>query len=203
MAIDRSLKTGVVASVIATFAFIYLLDPALRLISFLLFDVFRSISHAYTDRLFAQAALLVAPDSGFLLLSAAGMSFCGFSAGLGTSFLARRWIKRRPEDGITRSVGTRRLARWSAISVLILANIAAIGLVFSTMFQLRVTTSFSQHLTAIAPYVGEQDLKMLRSRWTQMNSEVDFRAIYEQLNTVARANALTLPENKVYSFSSF
>jgi hypothetical protein len=79
MTLDRNLKIGIIASIIASFLFIYFLDPLLKFVTFLLFNVFRSLAHGYTDRLFEQAALLTAPDPSFHLLSLTLGFLTGFS----------------------------------------------------------------------------------------------------------------------------
>ncbi|MDP2682751.1 MAG: hypothetical protein Q8P28_08110 [Deltaproteobacteria bacterium] len=196
------MKIGIISSVVATILFIYLLDPLLRLITFLLFNVFSSVAQAYTDRLFAQAALLSGPDPSFALLS----FLAGISSGILSSFaFTLLFFWNRPEPPKKRQLLTRSqrwLLRWGGAAISLLLVGAMILMVFSTMFQLRITTSFTQHLATVAPYITDQDAKVLKSRWTRMRSESDFRALYHDLNQIAEKNELTLPENKVYSFSS-
>ena len=57
-------------------------------------------------------------------------------------------------------------------------------------------------MNAIAPYISEQQEKVLRSRRTQMKSEADYLMIYEDLQVIARANGIELPPNPVYSMKS-
>jgi hypothetical protein len=66
-------------------------------------------------------------------------------------------------------------------------------------FQLRVVSSFKQHMTTIAPYITEQRAKELYSQWTQMRNQQDYQRIYRELNRIAADNHVVLPENVVFS----
>jgi hypothetical protein len=202
MILDRNLKIGIISSVVATFLFIYLLDPLLRFLTFLLFKIFGSLARAYTDRLFEQAALLTAHDPSLFLLSLVA----GFLAGISTIMLIFLLFLYRPSDRLQEKLKSIRLPkaliRWSGVVLALLLIVTPTMYLYSTIFQLRITTSFTQHLVLLAPYISDQEAKLLRSRWTQMKSEQDFESLYGDLNKVAKTNGVVLPENKVYSFSS-
>lgn len=202
MFLDRNLKIGIFSSVVATFLFIYFLDPLLRFVTFLLFKAFGSVARGYTDRLFEQAALLTGPDPSLFFLSLFG----GFTTGISTSLLIFFLFLYPPSHRLEERVGSFHLPkafiRWSGIVVTLLLFVTPLMSLYGTMFQLRITTSFTQHLVLLAPYISDQEAKLLRSRWTQMKSEQDFDALYRDLNKIARTNGVVLPENKVYSFLS-
>jgi len=202
MILDRNLKFGIISSVVATFLFIYLLDPLLRFVTFLLFKTLGSLARGYTDRLFEQAALLTAPDPSLFLLSMVG----GFTAGISTTLLIFFLLMYPPSDRLQERLRNFRFPkafiRWSGIVLALLLIVTPVIFLHSTMFQLRITSSFTQHLVLLAPYISDQEAKLLRSRWTQMKSEQDFDALYRDLNKIAKTNGVVLPENKVYSSSS-
>jgi len=202
MILDRNLKIGIISSVVATFLFIYFLDPVLRFVTFLLFRTLSSLARGYTDRLFEQAALLTGPDPSLHLLSLVAGLTIGFSTTLLIFFL----LLYPPSDHVLKRVRNfhfpKAFIRWSGIVITLLMIVTSVMLLYSTMFQLRITTSFTQHLVVLAPYISDQEEKLLRSRWTQMKSKKDFEGLYRDLNKIAKTNGLVLPENKVYSFSS-
>ena len=69
---------------------------------------------------------------------------------------------------------------------------------YSNNFQSKLISSFNQHLIAIAPYTGDNDIKLLKSKWTQMKNQEDFNAIYKRLNQIAQSNNIILPKNQLY-----
>ena len=202
MTLDRNLKIGIISSIVATFLFIYLLDPLLRFVTFLLFTALGSLSRGYTDRLFEQAALLASPDPSLFLLALFG----GLIIGISTSLLIVSLLPDRPRDRLRERLRIfrfpRPVIRWGGIVASLLVIVAVVMILYGTMFQLRITTSFMQHLATLAPYMTDQEAKFFRSRWTQMKSERDFDALYRDLNQIAKKNGVVLPDNKVYSFSS-
>jgi hypothetical protein len=99
---------------------------------------------------------------------------------------------------------TRLLARlgrfpWSLVGSTLLLAVFIVAILYSMMFQMRVVSSFKQHMTTIAPYITEQRAKELYSQWTQMRSEEDYQRIYRELNRIADENHVVLPENIVFS----
>jgi hypothetical protein len=202
MILDRNLKIGIISSVVATFLFIYFLDPLLRFVTFLLFKTLGSLARGYIDRLFEQAALLIGPDPSFYVLSIV----CGIITGISTTLLIFFLFLYRPSDRLLKWLRSFRFLdaffRWSVIVLALPVIIMPAMFLYNTMFQLRITTSFTQHIVLLAPYISDQESKLLRSRWTQMKSEQDFEALYRDLNKIAKKNGVILPENKVYSFSS-
>jgi len=202
MILDRNIKIGIISSIVATFLFIYLLDPLLRFVTFVLFKGVGSLARGYIDKLFEQAALLTGPDPSLYLLSL----LTGFVTGASTSLLIILLFLYQPSDHLLERIRSfhfpKALIRWGGIVITLLMIVMCVMGLYSTIFQLRITTSFTQHIVVIAPYISDQEAKLLRSRWTQMKSEQDFDALYRDLNKIAKTNGVILPENKVYSFSS-
>ena len=197
MNIDRSFKIGVTSSVIAT-----ILDPVLRFGTFLLTHAFGTWARGYVDRLFERAALLTGPDTGLQVLAVILGLITGLLSGGTVGVVAAVASRaRRASAEAPRAETPRWIARWlspvRACVIIILINalliLQVLMLLHSTMFQVRVTSRFNQHLAAIAPYVADREVKVLRSRWTQMTSERDYQAIYTDLNRIAAANSVRLP----------
>ncbi|OGP67166.1 MAG: hypothetical protein A2W27_02760 [Deltaproteobacteria bacterium RBG_16_44_11] len=198
---DRNLKIGVISSIVATFLFIYFLDPLLRFVTFLLFKTFGSIAQGYTDMLFEQAALLTAPDPSLFLLS----MVTGITSGISMVVIIFFLFLNRPSEVLQKRIRRIRLPksviRWGVILLALFMLITPMANLYSTMFQLRITTSFIQHIVLLAPYISDQEAKLLRSRWTLMKSEKDYETLYQDLNKIAKKNEVVLPVNKVFSLT--
>lgn len=202
MHIDRNAKigiiSGIISGIIASFLIIYLFDPIFRAMSFVLFSVLGSTARWYTDGLFADAALLVGPDPSLFIL----IILTGFGCGLFFSaiILALVW---HPENADTPSHTwvpriSPRLGRAVIAAIAVTCILLLLLGFYSTEFELRITSSFNQHLAAVAPFISDQDVKVLRSRWTQMVSERDYTAINSDLEAIAMRNNITLPKNREY-----
>jgi hypothetical protein len=197
---DRAWKIGIATGVISTALFLYCLDPILRGVGVILFHLSGTVFQAYRDRLFAQAALGAPPDPALFLFTLVLGVFAGFftTAALVVTFGRGR---ARAIDGATLA-GGRRLRHAIVFAFVVLFNAFTLLFLYNTYFQIRITTSFRQHTTAIAPYVSDQEMKLLLSRWTQMRTEADYRAIYDGVKHIADINNVILPDNLMFSPTS-
>ncbi len=204
MAIDRSVKLGIISSLIATFVFIYFLEPILHLMTFALFNVFGSLARFYTDTLFEHAALLAPPDPALnlLALTLGVLSGACVGATVGASLATSQRIKVALKEGSDRLRIAIRVIHVGAYVLSFFFVVFFFLEIYSVTFELGVVTSFNQHLVAIGPYVSDQEEKVFRSRWTQMTSERDYRALYSDLERIAATNGVRLPENKIFSNTS-
>ena len=80
-----------------------------------------------------------------------------------------------------------------------IVDVILVLILWSDLFQLRVVTSFQQHMTAIAPFITDQQAKQFRSRWTQMRTKGDYDVIYRDLQKIADSNGIRLPPNYIYT----
>lgn len=65
--------------------------------------------------------------------------------------------------------------------------------------QLSLISSFTRHMRVLGPYMSPAQERVLYSEWALMESKADYDRIYLQLETIAKKNAIRLPENKIYS----
>ncbi|HWY51660.1 MAG TPA: hypothetical protein VNW72_09270 [Chthoniobacterales bacterium] len=200
MKIDRAWKIGIATSLIGTVIFLYCLDPILRLVSLILFRFSGTLFHIYTDRLFAQAALGVGPDPALYLFTLVLGAVCGFLTILGITIGVVRLPHRAAELASSNRARSRRV--WGLIILVLLLDLGTLLILYNTFFQMRIITSFRQHTTAIAPYITDQEMKVILSRWTQMKGEADYNAIYRDLKVIADKNHVVLPDNLVFRATS-
>jgi hypothetical protein len=198
MKIDSSFKVGIVSSIIGSCIFLIFLEPILHGISGILFGFGAGIFHAYTDRLFAQAALLTPPYSSFEVYIFVIAAMVGVAIGYTAARIAfwRSFTTAKPR--LDRFSRLRRFPRYLLVFDA-LAILALVMLSYSHLFQLRVISSFRQHMLAVAPYISDAQTKQLYSEWTQMRNEADYLRIYNELSHVAQQNNIRLPENIVFS----
>jgi hypothetical protein len=202
MAIDRSIKVGIATSIVATALFIYFLDPILSLFGRTATQLVAHLYSGYIDHQFEQAALCSSFDAAFLLLAATCAAILSFSWGFCAAIVVNTLRLKRglpPPTPILNLVHRRYLRT----TLIVVAFVTALTLsmppaLWSGWFQLKVTSSFRQHMTALAPYLTDQEDKLIRSQWSQMRSRHDYDAIYSRLNDVAAKNNVKLPQNPVY-----
>lgn len=189
MQIDRSMKTGIASSLIATVVFLYLLDPVLSFSARLLF---RTIPDAYADRLFKEIAtgnpdfayeviVLVFSASTVLSLIVAFKSQLPRAARL----VAERKNLRRSLEGSMRVLAA--LMIWLALFHS-----------FDGYVRLRIRSSFEQHLAILAPVLHDDGVVRVRAAFASMTSRSDYERLRAQLSAVAKANGLALPPNRLY-----
>ncbi len=203
MEMSRSVKVGIITSLTATFLFIYFLDPILILLGSIIVEVSSRVYSAYLDRLFMQASLGVTHDPAFFVL----MSIYGFAIGAPVGMITVVTMMKR-KSKIDKKEGAEKPKRsgkkivilmviiWSAMYITLFMSL------WSLWFQLKITSSFEQHMKTVAPYLEEDEEEIIWSKWTQMKSEKDYNAIYKRLKDIAAENSVELPPNPVYTIKS-
>lgn len=195
---SREWKIAIIGGIIASAVFLYLLDPILKFASFVFFTVGKNVFRAYTDRLFAQAALLTGPDPGLFLFVGSVVTFSVTMSIVVLGIILQRRARRaeRPPRAPVR------VQIWILLLLVLLSDFVSLLFLYNTFFQIRIITSFNQHLAAVAPFISDQDAKVLRSQWTQMKTKRDYDAIYLKLAQVANSNGIILPPNLVFTPTS-
>ena len=56
---------------------------------------------------------------------------------------------------------------------------------FTVFIDLQLNASFCQRMGALAPYIDDQQQKMLRSQWALMETLDDYRTLTTQMDTLA------------------
>jgi hypothetical protein len=220
---------SVVASVVASFLFLYLLNPILAFFGRSLLYVAARLNQAYLNRIYAQAAHLETQDFSFWLISIVVEIFSLLPLLMALSLLqgSRRYISHR----VVSDVATRRahdsdrptatsesdLAQslrrrpWRQVRASVAISFCVIGflpLVFGGVIitanyvQLSLISSFRQHIRIVAPYVSDLEMKMLLSEWSRMEGKPDYDRVYDKLRGIAARAGVRLPENKLYSASA-
>lgn len=190
-------KKAILTSIIATILFVYLLDPILKFIGTLLFEFGSSIFRSYIDNLFQKAALLVIPDPSTSLVNFMEGAISGTLISLTALLFFRKQLSEIKKVSNAISFVDKYL-RWTLLLVSLVYIPMTLLTIYSNEFQSKIVSSFNQHLVAIAPYISDNEIKLLKSEWTQMKSQKDYDAIYIKLNQIAQKNKIILPKNNLY-----
>jgi hypothetical protein len=81
------------------------------------------------------------------------------------------------------------------IGIYIISILSFLSLMFTAYTDLQLNTSFTQRLNVIAPYITDNELKILRSKWALMESRSDFDVLNDEMELVAKQKNITLPKN--------
>lgn len=199
MTIDRSVRIGIFTGIVATALFIYFIDPIFSFAGGIILKVASNIYTSYVDRLFMKASVGIHPYPSFALMSFVFGILSGFPFGM-LGFFLGRMIQKKHEKNDTQDRLLKRLFLFVSI-LLIIVSISLFITTWSIWFQLRLTTSFEQHMRAVAPYITEQEERVFFSRWAQMQNESDYIRIYQSLKQIADLHKVQLMPNPVYNIS--
>jgi hypothetical protein len=74
----------------------------------------------------------------------------------------------------------------------------ALMLIVGQVTTLNAMSGFNQHMRIVAPYVTQDESRLLLSKWSQMRTTEDYDAINERIAQIAKANSLRLPRSSMF-----
>ena len=187
---------SVIASVVASIAFSWLLEPISRGLWNLASDSASSWLMNLQNAAFMNAALGKrdwAIVSIFFVFSALAWGVA-FGAIIGT-YLARKH-KEDPNGPIgrfrrspwRRRIGAMALALWVTLGLYQWTHMC-----FMFYVDLQLNASFSQRLDALGPYIDQIDEKKLKSAWALMKTRDDYEKINSWIDGFAKRAGVDLP----------
>lgn len=108
-------------------------------------------------------------------------------------FLDAKFAKRKKE--IIKSINFLKLFIRFKYPYLITGIILIMYFIFSAFTDLQLNTNFNQRLNAVAPYIDDKEIKILKSKWATMKNRSDFELINNQFENIAIENKIQLPKN--------
>jgi hypothetical protein len=190
----KTIRVGIISGLIGTMIFMYFLDPIIRAFGEGVLYISQYVATGLLDSLYKKCALGVAQDPALSTLS----FLTGIVAGLCVGFVSTVFRKNSQEEGEDeRRKSTKSIKRL----VIILAFIAPIMLtshLWTMFFQYEVVTSYNQHIKILAPYMSTGQQTLFHSEFASIQTEDDYKKLYLKLNSVAKNNNITLPENPSY-----
>ena len=193
MQITVSLKQSIIAGVIASLIVIYFLDPILTFLARILLSVSSIAFKSYLDRLYCEIATSD-PNIPFFFL----LMLCGFGTGSITVIFLSYVFKSKIKESTQLIEKAGSVKRFYAL--ILVASFGLILLTVDCYIRLKISSTFRQHMTVIAPTISEQEYKEFFSSFALIENKADYDALTNSLEEVAQKNGLKLPKNKLYYF---
>ena len=190
----KSIVVGIVSSVL----FLYFFQPILDFIGRTFLRVLSAVSSKYSDDFYSKIAHLELFDFSFFWLLLVFTMLCTVALSLSI-----RSIRGKQKANERKNREIKNSEKYVFFAITLVTVLFLILFMATKIYQLRLITSFKQHMLILAPYVTDQEEEELYSRGSLMNSEKDYNDIYIELNKIANKQNVVLPENGIYSFSKF
>lgn len=78
--------------------------------------------------------------------------------------------------------------------LLVIEVIVGISSYFAAYTDLQLNSTFQQRIRLLAPYIDEQKEEYFIALWTSMKTREDYEVIMNEFNTIARTEKIKLPE---------
>ena len=174
---DKNIKVGVISDLIATFVFIYFLNPILNFISNILVRFLSVVYSSYVDRLYSEIALGFVTDPNIyitlflvviLIITIVAISLIRMDFG---NFLKRITI-----------------ISWILVYLVILTGTS------TCIFKYKLNKSFQIHIKLLGPSLTNDMEKQLWHDWVKISSKKDYDEVYCNLNDIATKAGIKLSE---------
>lgn len=187
---------------ISSIIFLYFFQPILDYIGAKALILMDLTSSKFSDDFYSKISHLELMDYSFYWISIICICISIAVGRIGISGLFSL-VKKEKTTEVTSK--TKESVSKKVIFFLFCIFICLFGTLFvSTKFyQLSLISSFKQHLRVIAPYISEQEEEELLSKWSLMKNSNDYKAVYADLENIAKQNNILLPSNKIYSVGTF
>lgn len=195
----KSITIGIISSLL----FLYLFQPILDFIGKNLINILSYCGAKYSDDFYSKISHLELIDFSFYWIV---IVFWIIGVSTGRIFMKGFISLFKKEETLEDSDHSKTKTKLQQFAFYCLNLFISIFIIFflsTKIYQLKLITSFNQHMRIVAPYVSEQAEEELYSQWSLMNKAEDYTTVYEKLNSIASRNNITLPENKIYSLSTF
>lgn len=187
---------SVIASVVASIAFSWLLEPISRGLWNIASDSASTWLTNLQNVAFMNAALGKRDWATVAIFFAFSTLLWGVAFGAITGiYLARKRVE-SPNGLIARY----RKSQWNRrISLLALALWVTLGLYqwthmcFMFYVDLQLNSSFSQRLDALGPYIEQIEERRLKSEWALMKDRNDYEKINERMDAFAKRASIQIP----------
>lgn len=206
MQVDRGLKIGIISSLVATFIFLYFLEP----LGNLLLSAGKIGFQTYIDRIYKEVATqdLDLPFMiiyGFIVFFLMGFILDFFSGAI--KILKKYLRKEEPEKtdnkkeisrDIKENESPKKKGKIMKVVFPSILFILLLSMIIDISIKKKAISSFNQHIRVLAPYISEEEKKFIISDFSTMKSQNDYRKIQEKLQGIAKKNDVELPENYQY-----
>ncbi|MEH0086349.1 hypothetical protein V6233_22960 [Vibrio antiquarius] len=192
---DPSVRKSLIVSVVASVLVILFVQPFLNFSGDMIQWVLSKTAVIMSDSIYKDAALGMREKFSFLLLI---MVFQLIFMVLLSSLYKKFFRTTSPQSSIDELSDVEKVNRTKKRKIIsFFTGFTSVILVFwlggMQYVGFQMNASFSQRVTILSPYISEQDVKVLKSEWAQMQSREDYEAINEKILSVAESNNIVLP----------
>ncbi|HCG6123075.1 TPA: hypothetical protein NJ077_004590 [Vibrio parahaemolyticus] len=192
---DPSVRKSLIVSVVASVLVILFVQPFLNFSGDMIQWVLSKTAVIMSDSIYKDAALGMREKFSFLLLI---MVFQLIFMVLLSSLYRKFFRTTSPQSSIDELSDVEKVNRTNKRKIIsFFTGFTSVILVFwlggMQYVGFQMNASFSQRVTILSPYISEQDVKVLKSEWAQMQSREDYEAINEKILSVAESNNIVLP----------
>lgn len=217
---DKSIRKGVLASVIASVIVIIFINPLLDLIWKMISDGGNWIYKSYVDSIYQNASLGnrnwldVIFYLHLLSIFVGGLTIATFGIIRKRKELSKKMKevedkingKNDKDEEITKEQLIERFQKLKTsfsktkngfITLYIgLASLLIISVLsyFRVYSDLQLNSTFNQRIKIVAPHIGEQKEEELIALWTSMKTRNDYETIINEFETIAKKSKIKLPE---------
>jgi putative flippase GtrA len=196
MSQNPRISNSIVAGIIASILFTFLLKPIIVFGRSFAQQRGLQVYSSLSDRIYSGAALGYRYEVERLSLA----MFVGLAWGLVFGVVFLFVLNRQGARDFLRQLAHARVGRWAGS--LLRVTLVVILLAYTIEFTLEATfvfastelnASFQQRLNILGPYLSNTEKTTLISKWASMENETDYRQINTQLEEYASANNVKLP----------
>jgi hypothetical protein len=211
---DPVIKKGVIASIIASVFFVFLIQPLLFLSWNFIIFISRFIYIGYTTVIYQNAALgqtngiiisfifiFIAAFTGFVLFDLSAKLIELFkkmnklvSLTKGNIEISEENSEKVIDDPISFVKEAKRSLIISFLILILLTILLWFILVIPKYAEYELVTSFHQRITILSPKISDIKYKELKSKWAIMKNRNDYLKINDEMDDIAKQNGIALPK---------
>ncbi len=185
---DPEFRKNLLVSLVTSVLVLIFVEPILKLSANGLMWLGANISASFTKSVYTSAALGLREKYSFLSL----MFILSMLAGAATATVVASFRTKKATENVSVSrYGYKKVINIVSGLVMIFSGLHILA---SNFIELQLNASFSQRLTVLAAKIPEQQVKTLRASWALMSSRSDYETITADMNSLAAAAQIKLPD---------
>jgi hypothetical protein len=183
MEVDKSMKNGIIASIIGAIIFLVILEPLMKFFWAFLNRTTLSLYTSYLNSIFREVArdFTAKLDFGiYLFIIFAMVAFCIY-AFMQTRDIVKRNEPKKKFEGMSRDeIFKKRIVERNKfykrlkinykimIILIIILCLGSLDIIFRESTCVRLNQEFKQNTNIISPYIDENEQKVLVSKWVSI-----------------------------------
>jgi hypothetical protein len=213
---DKSIRKGIIASVIASVIFMIILEPLMKLFWTFLNNTTNHLYTSYLNSIFTNAAIGHRNHIDFITYYFETVLIFGV---LFISLIKAKSIIRKRTDEerkynlkskeeleqeisntkhkLSKLIKALRVLFYSGLVFGFIFMLFMLSSLFKEYANLQLNSTFSQRINALAPYIEDKQQKIFISKWALMKSKEDYLEIKLSLENIAKENNVKLPEELI------